>query len=232
MISYLLDNLNINDEDNIYIIYNEIINTKYFKEYIKINYSYINLIPIVKNTSGAAETLYIGLNNIKLNNTNKNLILDCDTFYLEDIIMRYKELPVNNCVFYRENYEKNPIYSYINLDKNNNIIEIKEKIKISNNANTGAYCFEKIEELLYYCKYILDNNIVYNNESYTSCVIEQMIQNNIKFKGIKLESKIISLGTPYDVNNYINNTKILLFDLDGTLINTDYIYIKIWTKIY
>lgn len=231
MISYIIDNLNIQCNDNFFIIYNKNINTDMFKELITTNYPNINLIPIEENTKGAAETLYIGLNNINIKNTNKNIILDCDTFYLEDIITKYREYEEDNCIFYKKNFEKNPIYSYINIDKNSNVIEIKEKIKISDNANTGAYCFKSINQLITYCKIILDNNIVYNNEPYTSCVIEYMIKNNINFKGIELKSNVISLGTPYDVNNYINNTKILLFDLDGTLVNTDYIYIKIWNKL-
>ena len=65
----------------------------------------------------------------------------------------------------------------------------------------------------------MDEGIVFNNEQYTSCVINEMIKKDIIFYGIELkDSSIISLGTPNDVNNYIKNTKILLFDLDGTLV--------------
>ena len=125
-----------------------------------------------------------------------------------------------------------PIYSYIQFDENKRIIDIKEKEKISNNANTGAYCFENIDVLCNYCKYILDENIVFNNEPYTSCVINEMIKKNIIFHGIELkDSSITSLGTPDDVEKYIINTKVLLFDLDGTLVNTDFIYIKVWSEL-
>jgi hypothetical protein len=52
-----------------------------------------------------------------------------------------------NAVFYTINEDENPIYSYIETDHNNIIINIAEKIKISNKANTGIYCFKNIDEL-------------------------------------------------------------------------------------
>ena len=234
MIFYILDNLNIERNDEIYIIYNTMLEKDNFTEIIKTKYSLIHFIPLPYDTSGAAETLYLGLKtlNNSISNSNKNIILDCDTIYHEDIIDIYRNSIYNNVVFYSVKENEKPIYSYIQIDENSKITNIKEKHKISNNANTGAYCFENIEILCKYCKYILDEGIVFNNEPYTSCVINEMIKKDIMFYGIELkDSSIISLGTPNDVNNYIKNTKILLFDLDGTLVETDFIYIKVWNEI-
>ena len=50
------------------------------------------------------------------------------------------------------NEDKNPIYSYIKINDKNQILEIKEKEKISYNANTGAYGFEDIKELYDFSK--------------------------------------------------------------------------------
>jgi len=234
MIFYVLDNLNIKKHDKIYIIYNTILEKENFLQIIKNKYPLIVFIPLKKDTKGAAETIYFGINIIinYIDNTKKNIILDCDTFYKEDILTTYRNSIHNNVVFYSEKKNEKPIYSYIQMDKNSKIIDIKEKDKISNNANTGAYCFENINELHKYCKYILDNNIVFNNEPYTSCVISEMIKAEHDFYGIQLkDNDIISLGTPEDVDNYIKNTYILLFDLDGTLVNTDSIYIKVWNEL-
>ena len=233
MIFYVLDNLNTNDSDQIYIIYNTKLEKNNFTQVVKNKYPLIRFIPIYKDTSGAAETLYFGLNSINnMNKTNKNIILDCDTFYKEDIINIYRNSIYNNIVFYSiKEYEK-PIFSYIKIDEYSKITDIKEKEKISNNANTGAYCFENIEILCKYCKHILDKNIVFNNEPYTSCVISEMIKEKHDFYGIELKNNlIISLGTPEDVQKYIRDTYVLLFDLDGTLVNTDHIYIKVWSEL-
>uniref|UniRef100_A0A6C0JFR3 Nucleotidyl transferase domain-containing protein n=1 Tax=viral metagenome TaxID=1070528 RepID=A0A6C0JFR3_9ZZZZ len=234
MILYILDNLNISKNDTIYIIYNTILENENFTQTIKKNYPLIHFIPLPHDTSGAAETLYLGLKGINtgISNSNKNIVLDCDTFYHEDIINIYRNSIYNNAVFYSVKENEKPIYSYIQMDKHSKIIDIKEKEKISNNANTGAYCFENIEILCKYCKYILDENIVFNNEPYTSCVINEMIQKDIIFHGIELKDiSIISLGTPNRVKKYLKNTKILLFDLDGTLVDTDFIYIKVWREL-
>ena len=231
MIFYLLDHLNISKNDTIYIIYNTILEKDNFTQTIKNKYPFIQFIPLPKDTNGAAETLYLGLNGMN-NNSTKNIVLDCDTFYKEDIINIYRNSLYNNAVFYSVKENEKPIYSYIQIDEDRRITDIKEKEKISNNANTGAYCFENIEILCKYCKYILDENIVFNNEPYTSCVINEMIKTNNTFYGIELkDSSIVSLGTPSDVEKYIKNTKILLFDLDGTLVDTDFIYVKVWSEL-
>ena len=232
MIEYVLDNLKISINDKIFIIYNLKLDDYNFYNIIINKYPYINLIPI-SDTKGAAETLYVGIQSI-LNNYNYNkkcLILDCDTFYTEDIIKFVKETE-DNIVFYTINKDIDPIYSYIELNNDSLITKIKEKEKISNNANTGAYVFNDIQILHEYCKYVIDNNITINNEPYTSCVISEMITHNIMFKGYKLNDKyVFSLGTPVDVEKYINNTFAFLFDLDGTIIITDDIYIDVWYEI-
>ena len=232
MIDYVIDNLYLSNNDKVFIIYNKNLNNYDFNQYINTKFPFINLIDI-NDTKGASETLYLGIKDI-LNNyeyNKKTIILDCDTFYTENILNIFNDID-ENVVFYRKNYDELPIYSYIELDDTNNIINIKEKIKISDNANTGAYAFTDINILYEYCKYVFDNNITCNNEPYTSCVISEMIKKNFTFKGYELkEDCVFSLGTPKDVETYIDNTHAFLFDLDGTLVITDEIYYNAWSKI-
>ena len=231
MILYVLDNLKLNIDDKIFIIYHNNLEEYNFENIILNNYPKINLIKLNKQTLGAAETLLYGINHIKnVSPYIKCFILDCDTFYKEDILNMYRNIN-NNAIFYTDNYELSPLYSYIKIE-NNYIIEIKEKIKISDNANTGIYCFNDILQLEYYCKYIIDNNITFKNEYYTSCVINEMIKNNLIFEPIKLNKNyVFNLGTPIQLNNYIKNTHLFLFDLDGTMVLTDDIYFDIWFEI-
>ena len=234
ILKYVLDNLKIKTGDHVYIIYNTMLEEHNFTQIISSKYPFVKFIALSKNTNGASETLYLGLKS-EINNMNlfnKNIILDCDTFYKEDILNLYRESLNNNIVFYSSKQDEKPIYSYIQMNDEMKIIDIQEKTKISNNANTGAYCFESIDNLLYYCKHVIDNNITFNNETYTTCVINEMITNGEQFYGYELSDDcIVSLGTPNDVHKYSNETKILLFDLDGTLVNTDFIYIKVWNKL-
>lgn len=232
MIEYVIDNLTLNEEDKLFIIYDSTLNSYDFSKYILNKYPFINFVE-VKETSGASETLYLGIDYIFKNYTyhNKCLILDCDTFYTEDITNIFRDSEYNT-VFYTKNFETNPIYSYIELNNEATITKIREKEKISNNANTGAYAFTNINELYKYCKIIIDNNIKFNNEPYTSCVISEMIKSNIFFKGFELKEQcVFSLGTPDAVERYIKRTSLFLFDLDGTLVITDDIYFDVWEKI-
>jgi len=146
MIFYVIDNLNITADDHLYIIYDTILDLENFARIVKNKYPFVNLIPLPKSTRGAAETVYLGIHSImnSIQKVSKNIVIDCDTFYREDILDIYRKSENNNVVFYSVKENEPPIYSYIRLDESKHILEIKEKIKISNNANTGAYCFENI----------------------------------------------------------------------------------------
>lgn len=203
---YVIDNLVIDKNDKIFIIYNKDLDNDDFSNIIKNKYTNINLIKLDRDTKGASETVFIGLNEI-INNysyNKKSILIDGDTFYTEDIINKFRAID-KNAVFYTQNFDINPIFSYIKIDDENNITDIKEKNKISDNANTGAYAFNDIKVLYNYAKYVVENNIIFNNECYTSCIISVMIHNNEPFLGIELNNNNVNvLGTPEQVENYIS----------------------------
>ena len=202
---YVIDNLSISDEDKIFIIYNKDLNEYDFSNIIKNKYPNITLIKLDNDTKGASETVFIGLSEI-INNysyNKKSILIDGDTFYTEDIINKFRIID-KNAVFFTKNYDINPVFSYIKIDDENNIIDIKEKNKISDNANTGAYAFDDINILYNYAKYVVENDIRFNNECYTSCIISEMMNNNEPFLGIELNNNDVNvLGTPEQVTNYI-----------------------------
>lgn len=231
MIFYVLDNLNISSNDKVFIIYKQDLDAFDFSKCIENKYSSVYFIPITYQTSGAVETVFNGLEFIRKVSTYKTcVLLDCDTFYTTDILSIVREKN-DNLVFYVNRENEPPIYSYIGLNENSKIVDIKEKIKISSNANTGCYVFNDIDKLYDACKYVLANKITFNGEPYTSCVIQEMIYNN-DFYGYQLEKMhVFSLGTPNEVSNYLKNSFCFLFDLDGTLVNTDLIYFNVWKQI-
>jgi len=231
MIFYVLDNLKFTNDDKIFIIYFSELDKYNFTNILGKKYPEITFIPVSYQTAGAVETLYVGLAKIIEFSTNKKcVLLDCDTFYTQDILSIVRNNP-NNLVFYTKKYNEPPIYSYILTNSENRILEIKEKVKISSNANTGCYVFNDADQLLHYCKYILDNKITFNGEPYTSCVIGQILKSH-NFFGYELdETKVFSLGTPADLQKFINQSFVFLFDLDGTIVLTDHIYIIVWREI-
>lgn len=227
MLQHVLDNLVLHDNDKIYIIYNidfdklNFINTTPHKT--------INFIKLNKQTEGACETVLFGLNTFTEQNlNNKVVLLDCDTFYTTDILSKFRNQTNSNAIFSFKDNQLKPIFSYVNIDDNNFVTEIKEKHKISNIANTGCYCFENGHVLKEYCNKVINNNIRFNNEFYTSCVIDLMIKNNYKFIAYIIEeTDFHCVGTPFQLklycidalNNNHNISKLrICFDLDGTLV--------------
>ena len=256
MIFHVLDNLHFSKEDQIFIVYYVELDKYHFSNIIKNKYSEINFILVHYQTSGAVETIHNAnsselrssesggfppqaelatvntpISMIKtISNHKKTILLDCDTFYTMDILTIARNIN-QNAVFYKKTENEKPIYSYILLNEQGKIVSIKEKEKISSNANTGAYLFHNIEELEYYCKYVLDNKITFNGEPYTSCVISEMIKTQ-EFYGIELEKKtVFSVGTPTELQDFVKDSYVFLFDLDGTIVNTDGIYFNVWKEI-
>jgi dTDP-glucose pyrophosphorylase len=204
IIFYVLDNLHITILDKIFIIYNKELNLYNFTEIIHNKYPTINVIQLENDTNGASETLYIGLTHIleKYSYCKKTLIIDGDTFYTDDILTKFRNCETNG-LFYVKNYDIHPIYSYIHFNKKNHIDMIKEKIKISDNANTGAYGFSDIHVLYLNAKYIVENNIKMNSECYISCIVDYMIQKKYVFCGIELNNYHVHiLGTPKQLKEF------------------------------
>ena len=228
---YLLDNLNFEKIEYIYIPYNKEYKKYNFEETLNKNYPKLNFkfYCLTNNTRGAAETINIALNNLNEDKDKPILCLDSDNFYLCDIISEWNG---ENCIFTINSISEKPIYSYIKT-YDNIIIDIKEKEKISNNACTGAYGFQSIYQLKKYTSRIIEQNITQHSEFYTSGVIKEMINDKHKFKNINIDkSFFICLGTPFHLKIFYNNfpkincrnnkimieSKRICFDLDNTLV--------------
>jgi len=227
---YLLNNLNLNNIDFVYIPYNKEYSNYRFedlliKDYPTINFKFLKL---DRNTDGAAETINIALKKLDIID-QPILCLDGDNFYTTDVIKLWNG--ENKIITFRDNHT-NPIYSYVETE-GDKIINIVEKQKISNYACTGAYGFSSYVQLLKYTQTILDNQIKQKGEYYTSTVIKEMIKSDINFGITIIDIKDwICLGTPIQVKQFCNNypkiscitgfQKIknlrVCFDFDNTLV--------------
>jgi NDP-sugar pyrophosphorylase family protein len=156
MIENVIDSLDIHPEDKLFIIYHTSLDNYEFSKILTEKYKHIHLIPISKRTNGAAETILFGLEyiiNNKISSLNECLLIDCDTIYNTDILKKIRKQNTNSVIYF-EDKGSNPIYSYIQLN-NKKLIDIKEKEKISCNANTGAYFFKDINQLNQGCEYVI-----------------------------------------------------------------------------
>lgn len=230
---WVIDCLKINENDKIYIPYNEELDYYNFENYINSKYSNIE-IKAIKNTRGAAETIYEALK--QFNIKGETALIDGDTWYEDDILEKLRSVDAN-AVTYFSSEESNPIYSYIVTD-NTKIIDIKEKQKISNKANSGCYFFKSADKLLGYLEKIDFSKS--NEELYISHVIKNMIDLKENFVAIPVD-KFHILGTPKQIIHFSETFKIspkrFCFDLDNTIVTypkipTDYTSVDpIWSVI-
>jgi len=227
MIYKVIENLETQEEDTIHIIYNPELNNFRFESFLRKEFPRLNLnfICLSGLTKGASETILFGLDRIEEKYLSEEfLIMDCDTFYEDNILEKYRKCKNKNSIFYFIDEEDNPIFSYITVDKNSQVSSIKEKIKISKFANTGAYGFSNGFHLKSYCEKILGED----KELYVSLIYQKMIEDGIKINSELIE-KFHCVGTPLQLKIYCENfnqyEKIrVCFDLDNTLVTFPKIY--------
>jgi len=222
MIYRVISNLEIDcNKDKIHIVYHNHLKEFNFETLIKFWFPHINVsfTSLDYLTKGAAETVLKALDTFTSEELKENiLLLDCDTFYSENIIKYYKQSNNKNVIFYFKDFNLKPIFSYIKLN-NNKVLEIKEKIKISDNANTGAYGFETGTELKKYCSEILS----LDKELYISYVYDKMLKDDKDIYGYEIKN-FHCVGTPLQLKFYCNKNKQhtndlrICFDLDNTLV--------------
>lgn len=223
MISWILGNLNIRKGDKVYIAIQREVDVKHgISKKINLEFSGemdITFIYLKKLTRGAAETLYKVTKTLDEEDLRRPVIsLDCDTIYFSDVLSAFRNLePNEGCCAYFHDHGSKAIYSYIDLtEENGDIMNIKEKQKISNYANTGGYGFPNSNLLNKYIMVALHNidnapdeesrnKLLSNGEFYTSSLIQSMIQDEIVFKGIYIEH-FDCVGTPTQLVNFFQST--------------------------
>ena len=222
IIFWLIDNLNYKNDDQFVVVYNNKLDKYRFVDLIKKRYPKLDIKfkSLDSITRGPAETAAIAVDMLDRKN-DATIILDCDNFYKTDILESARKSD-SNLIYYFKDTQSKPLFSYIKLKENSDVvIDIKEKNKISDNANTGAYFFINANVLQKYAKYTIDNLNV-NREIYISDVYKQMLIDSHIIKSCLVDD-YICLGTPAQLRYQSQNIKnydnlIFCFDLDNTLV--------------
>jgi dTDP-glucose pyrophosphorylase len=213
MIMWVLDNLSLGPQDNLIIVYNpSFLNmADLMRDVVKRQYVGCQLVELTGPTRGAAETVLIGLQALPHHQLNRPCVLaDGDCFYTKDILQMYRRVSAtHNATICFTDTQPVPRYSYVTLEPNScDVKDIKEKIKISDNANTGCYCFRNGIELKRYCTQIIEAGAMQlsqdmKGEFYTSGVIRAMLDDNIPCKMLHLNlDDFFVLGTPAQVKKF------------------------------
>lgn len=220
IIFWVLDNLKIQKEDKLFIVYNNSLEKYNFERIVNYKDNRINFFKLKKNTKGPVETINLFLKEIVNQNfDDKVLLLDGDTFYKKNILKTFRKKKTSSILFFKGKNLK-PIYSFIKYRKNI-INRIVEKKNISNNANTGAYFFCSLKKLFFYTNKVLKK---YSTKAYVSHIYKEMIEDKIRIEPIEIKEKdFVCLGTPEQLKNFSykfkDQQKRFCFDLDNTLVS-------------
>jgi capsule biosynthesis phosphatase len=196
-------------------------------------------IPIDFDTRGAVETVMCAINSLDESMLHDNVaVVDCDTFYEEDIISTYKNMECKNAIGCFVEKSGASIFSFVSLDDEGQVVNIEEKKRISDLACSGFYCFESMAVLKRLCENIILNNTKSNNEFYISLLYRELIKSEC-VKVIQINNPIC-VGTPLQLRSYCSNRPCgfdyrICFDLDNTLVSFptkegDYSTVKPITK--
>lgn len=99
-----------------------------------------------------------------------------------------------------------PKWSYIRVNENGNVVTLKEKEVISNQATVGIYYWAKGKDYVRCAKQMIAKNIRVNNEFYVAPVYNEAIAEGKVIKPWVVD-KMWGLGTPEDLNHFLNHYK-------------------------
>jgi len=161
----------------------------------------ITFIKIDKLQDGPAKTCYMAKEYIhpdsRLIITNcDQYILDLDIFQLDEYIKRYKADGLIG-TFY-SNSNKN---SYIKLDDNGYVVDVKEKAVISNYATNGLHYWNKSSYFFDSCDEMFKNNDKVFNEFYVAPTYNYMLKNSKKVVQYFFNEHY-PIGTPEDLEKF------------------------------
>lgn len=97
-----------------------------------------------------------------------------------------------------------PKWSFAKLGDDGYVSEVAEKKPISNIATVGIYYWRKGSDYVKYAEQMITKNIRTNGEFYICPVYNEAIKDDHKFR-IKSIEKMWGLGTPEDLNHFLEN---------------------------
>jgi len=204
MIQVVVDNLNI-EANYIFIVQKEHYEKYNLKFLLNLIIPGCKIVQVEGLTEGAACTTLLAREFI--DNDDPLVIANSDQFI---------EWNSNECMyaFKADNIDggiltfksTHPKWSYAKLDDNGFVSEVAEKKPISDNATVGVYYWKKGSDYVKYAEQMISNNVRTNNEFYVCPVFNEAINDGKKIR-VKEISKMWGIGTPEDLNYFLENHK-------------------------
>jgi len=165
------------------------------------------IIPVSGVTQGAACTVLLAEGHI--NNADGLMIANSDQYVDIDINDYVKEGSGASGIIMTMTANDNK-WSFVRIDERNLVVEVREKEIISNEATVGIYNFAHGFDFVSYAKRMINNDLRVNGEFYVAPVFNEFIKDGAKIRYYnvgELGKKMYGLGTPEDLEYYINEIK-------------------------
>lgn len=161
-------------------------------------------IPLIAPTQGAACSILNATDYI--NNDQELIIANADQIIDVDInkFINFARKSKAEGVIMTFN-SQHPRWSYAKVDKRGNVLEVAEKKVISDQATVGIYYFKTGKSFVKATFSMIEKNIRLNNDFYVCPVYNELILDEKKIVNWQIkQSQMHGLGTPEDLNNYLN----------------------------
>ena len=202
MIQVVTDNLNI-DAHHIFIVQKEHYKKYNLETVLKLIKPNCSIVQVEGVTEGAACTTLLAKKLI--NNDNPLVIANSDQFVewnANEVMYAFSTEGIDGGILTFQS--THPKWSYAKKNDSGFVEEVAEKKPISTNATVGIYYYKKGSDYVRCAEKMIEKDIRTNNEFYVCPVYNQLIE-----KGGKVRTKDIrkmwGLGTPEDLNNFMNN---------------------------
>lgn len=202
MIQVVIENINI-DAEHIYIVKKEHYDKYNLRQLLNLITPNCKIIQIDHITEGAACTTLLAKE-----------FIDCDEPLLIANSDQFVEWDSNEFMYSMIGDQidggiltfpnTHPKWSYVRLDTNGYVTEVKEKEVVSNIATVGIYYWKKGSDYVKYAEQMISKNIRINNEFYVAPVYNEAFLDNKKVKVFNVD-KMWGLGTPEDLDYFIKN---------------------------
>ena len=138
-----------------------------------------------------------------INNLNKLLIFNSDSYCLDEelieCISNHKVEGVISCFHSPSDDER---YSFAKVDEHNYVVQVTEKVKISDWASTGMYYFSKGRDFVRLCEEMIEQEETEKGEFYVMPLYTKMIELGKRVKKTQVKKYNI-FGTPEELEEYL-----------------------------
>jgi dTDP-glucose pyrophosphorylase len=206
MIKWVMENLDVPGAHFILIARKEHVNAEQeLAEALKKEFP-VTIITVDQLTEGTVCTVLFARKYI--NNNVPLLIANSDQwveFSLEGMLRDAHQNKWDGSILTFTDTEMNPKWSFAKVNKKGEVIEVKEKVAISDKATVGIYFFGKGSDFVDAAIDMIVHNERVNNEFYTCPVYNWAIKNDLRIGIYDIPASAMhGLGTPEDLDSFLS----------------------------